>query len=78
MLQEWKHAGFTSPAALSTLRCAIKGGTGMSDKRLELPVAVKLSNCVHRADRLTTDEEDWELRSAGQSEEKRNEDLRIS
>ena len=78
MLQEWKHAGFTLPATLSTLLWIIEDGTGVSDKRLELPIGAKLSNCVHRADGLTPDEENWELRRTGQSEEKRNEDVRIS
>lgn len=78
MLQEWKHAGFTSPATLSTLLRTIKDGTGMSSKRLELPTTAEFSNLVHRADGLAPDEENWELRRVGKSEEKRHEDIRIS
>ena len=50
----------------------------MGGKRLELPIRVKLPNRVHRADGFTPDKENRELRRAGKSEEKRDEDACIS
>jgi hypothetical protein len=70
--QEWKHAGFTSPATLSTLLRTIRDGTGMSYKRLELFTAVELSYPLHRADGLAPNENNWELIRVGKSEEKRD------
>lgn len=62
MLQEWKLAGFASSAALSTLLRTINDSTSLSDKRFELFTAVQVSYRVHRANGLTPNEENWELR----------------